>query len=282
MKAFFVLGNNALLSYPNQHQILSRHDESGADRHPRDLHDPDRHAVGLHASRATSSASATTSPDSMSWFAAADWCSQRQGRGEARTGELDLPVLDRPRPSHGARRALPLEDDRRASTTHRLAAFGGRTFEEFKSIRCLMPTSRRPGVPQVPQDGLCDAVGQGRALVVDPRRISASIPLPYHRRGTRALAQTIRTWSSRACARIPFFQTGQRNIGVLRRRSALAPEFFIHPEGRRHAKASSTANGPGSRPSYGHVHAKIQAPARHASAAIVRVPHGWWYPRDPR
>ena len=73
----------------------------------------------------------------------------------------------------------------------------------------------------------------------------------------------------------PFFQTGQRNIGVLRRRSP-APRFFVHPDdGAR----DGLVEGQWARleTEHGHVSAKVSLQPG-MRPGHVRVPHGWWYP----
>ena len=73
----------------------------------------------------------------------------------------------------------------------------------------------------------------------------------------------------------PFFQTGQRNIGVLRRRSP-SPKIFIHPDD---ATSDGLVDGQWVRleTAHGHVDAKL-AVKDNMRTGHLRVPHGWWYP----
>ena len=73
----------------------------------------------------------------------------------------------------------------------------------------------------------------------------------------------------------PFFQTGQRNIEVLRKR-APSPKVFIHPTD---AEREGLTDGSWIRleTSTGNVVAKL-AVKESMLEGHLRVPHGWWYP----
>ncbi|MEX1105570.1 MAG: molybdopterin dinucleotide binding domain-containing protein [Ilumatobacteraceae bacterium] len=99
-------------------------------------------------------------------------------------------------------------------------------------------------------------------------------PLPYHRDGPPLSDEfPYRVFSG--VREDPFFQTGQRNIGSLRKRMP-SPKIFIHPD-----DAAREGIGEGDwvrlETSTGDVTAKA---AVMASMRIghLRVPHGWWYP----
>jgi anaerobic selenocysteine-containing dehydrogenase len=73
----------------------------------------------------------------------------------------------------------------------------------------------------------------------------------------------------------PFFQTGQRNIPVLRRRSP-SPKLFVHPDD---AARDGLVDGQWARleTTTGQVVAKVSVQPS-MLRGHVRVPHGWWYP----
>lgn len=73
----------------------------------------------------------------------------------------------------------------------------------------------------------------------------------------------------------PFFQTGQRNIDVLRNR-ARAPKLFLHPVD---AAREGLADGDWARleTGYGAVVAQVLV-QESMKEGHIRVPHGWWYP----
>ncbi len=73
----------------------------------------------------------------------------------------------------------------------------------------------------------------------------------------------------------PFFQSGQRNIEVLRKRVP-TPLFFLHPADAEH---EGIEEGDWARleTETGHVVAKV-AIQESMKEGHLRVPHGWWYP----
>jgi anaerobic selenocysteine-containing dehydrogenase len=98
--------------------------------------------------------------------------------------------------------------------------------------------------------------------------------LPYHREGP-ATSDAFPYRVFTGVREDPFFQTGQRNIGVLRRRSP-SPKFFVHPDD---AARDGLVEGGWARleTEHGQVVAKI-AIRPEMRPGHVRVPHGWWYP----
>lgn len=73
----------------------------------------------------------------------------------------------------------------------------------------------------------------------------------------------------------PFFQTGQRNIPVLRRRSPV-PLTFVHPDD---AAALGVAQGDWARIETRHGAVVAQVAVRDSMLpGHLRVPHGWWFP----
>jgi len=97
-------------------------------------------------------------------------------------------------------------------------------------------------------------------------------PLPYHRDG----AATSTDYPYRILTGVredAFFQTGQRNIRVLRRKSP-RPKLFLHP---KDAARESISDGDWARleTELGHATAQISI-QESMKEGHVRVPHGWW------
>jgi anaerobic selenocysteine-containing dehydrogenase len=103
-------------------------------------------------------------------------------------------------------------------------------------------------------------------------------PLPYHREPPRPDADYpfIVFIGVREDA---YFQTGQRNIPTLRRRSP-SPLTFVHPDD---ASRHGVADGDWVRveSQHGSVVARV-AVQDSQKVGHLRVPHGWWFPEMPR
>ena len=101
-------------------------------------------------------------------------------------------------------------------------------------------------------------------------------PLPYYREGPTPNAEYPYAVFT-GVREDPFFQTGQRNIEVLRARCP-TPKLFLHPtDARREALQEDdwvileSATG------------KVTAQVAIQSSmkeGHIRVPHGWWYPES--
>lgn len=99
-------------------------------------------------------------------------------------------------------------------------------------------------------------------------------PVPYHREGplpTKDYPYRVFT----GVREDPFFQTGQRNIPSLRRKSPV-PQLFLHPDD---ATREGLKDGSWARleTEHGHVIAQISVQTS-MKEGHIRVPHGWWYP----
>ncbi|MCG8592625.1 MAG: molybdopterin-dependent oxidoreductase [Proteobacteria bacterium] len=266
VKAFIALGNNTLLSYPNQHQIhraLLNQDLIVAHEIfmtptamladyvlPGDVFSERNHIADAWAwsTRLTLSEAVADPPEqASSTFRFWTDLARRMGLGEHFPWETLEEVLD-----------------------HRLEP-SGRTFAEF----------RESTVMDVPVPKFRKYRKTGFATPSGKVELSSSIladlgfdPLPYHRPAPAPTEDyPYRVFSG--VREDPFFQTGQRNIGVLRRRSP-APQFFIHPDD---AAREGLADGQWARleTEHGHVAAKISVQAG-MRPGHIRVPHGWWYP----
>ena len=266
VKAFFALGNNALLSYPNQHQILrGMMNQDLIVAHeifmtptamladyvlPGDVfsernHIADGWAWNTRLMRSDAVADAPEEACSTFRF----WCDLAHRMGLA---------------EHFPWKSIEELHD------HRLAP-SGRSWEQFQeSVVMDIPA---PKFRKYRKTGFATPSGKVE--------LSSSIladlgfdPLPYHRPAPQPSAEYPYLVFS-GVREDPFFQTGQRNIGVLRRRQP-APEFFIHPED---AAREGLVDGEWARleTAHGHVHAKISTQPG-MRRGHLRVPHGWWYP----
>ena len=99
-------------------------------------------------------------------------------------------------------------------------------------------------------------------------------PLPYYREGPATSAEYPYLVFT-GVREDSFFQTGQRNIEVLRKRSPL-PRLFLHPDDAAQEGIEDGAWAQLETP-YGKVTAQISV-QESMKPGHVRVPHGWWYP----
>ncbi len=266
VKAFFTLGNNTLLSYPNQRQIhraLLNQDLIVAHEIfmtptalladyvlPGDVFSERDHVADTWAwaNRLTLSEAVADPPaQASSTFRFWTDLARRVGFGEHfRWNDLEE-ILD-----------------------HRLEP-SGQTFAEFRASKLMdLP---RPQFRKYRRTGFATPSGK----VELASSILADLgfdPLPYHRPAP-APTKDYPYLVFSGVREDPFFQTGQRNIGVLRRRSP-APRFFVHPDD---AKRDDLLDGQWARleTPHGHVTAKIEVQPG-MRRGHVRVPHGWWYP----
>jgi len=266
IKAFFALGNNALLSYSNQHQIhraMMNQDLIVAHEIfmtptamladyvlPGDVFTERNHIADSWSwmNRLTLSEQvADPPPEASSTFRFWTDLARRFGFDEHFPWNSIEEVLD-----------------------HRLEP-SGRTWAEFQeSVVMEMPT---PQYRKYRSTGFATPSGKVE--------LSSSIlhdlgfdPLPYYREKPQPTDEFPYLVFS-GVREDPFFQTGQRNVGVLRRRSP-SPKFFVHPDD---AERDGLIEGAWARldTPHGHVLAKVelQSGMRHGH---LRVPHGWWYP----
>ena len=266
VKAFFALGNNALLSYPNQHQIhrgLLNQDLIVAHEIfmtptamladyvlPGDVFTERNHIAdtwGWSNRLSLSEAVATPPEQASSTFRFWTDLARRMGFAEHFPWNTLEEVIDyRFEPS-------------------------GRSFEEFRATKFM----------DVPVPKFRKYRKTGFATPSGKVELSSSIlaelgfdPLPYHRPAPEPTEDYPYLVFS-GVREDPFFQTGQRNVGVLRRRCP-TPRFFVHPDD---AARDGLVEGEWARleTPHGRVHAKVSLQAG-MRRGHVRVPHGWWYP----
>lgn len=266
IKAFITLGNNTLLSYPNQHQIhraLLNQDLLVAHEifmtptamladyvMPGDVFTERNHVADAWAwaNRLTLSEQVAEPPrEGSSTFRFWTDLARRMGFAEHFTWDSLEDVLD-----------------------YRLEP-SGRTFEEFRASTIM----------ELPPPEFRKYRKTGFATPSGKVELASSIlgdlgfdPLPYHRPAPAPTKEHPYLVFS-GVREDPFFQTGQRNIGVLRRRSPV-PRFFVHPE-----DAARDGLGEGQ-------WARLETPHGQVSAKVslqpgmrrghLRVPHGWWFP----
>ena len=266
IKAFFVLGNNALLSYPNQHQVhraLLAQDLIVAHEIfmtptalladyvlPGDVFTERKHVADSWSwgTRLTLSEKVVEPPaEASSSFQFWTDLAHRMGLGE------HFPWKN-------------LEE----IIAHRLSR-SDKTWEEWKAEG-----------PMIFQDSEHQKyLRTGFATPSGKVELASSIlgdlgfdPLPYHREGPLPSEEyPYRIFTG--VREDPFFQTGQRNIPSLRRKTPL-PQLFLHPED---AKREGLEDGSWARleTEHGHVTARVSIQDS-MKQGHIRVPHGWWYP----
>ena len=266
VKAFFALGNNALLSYPNQHQILAGlMNQELVVAHeifmtptamladyvmPGDVFSERNHLADSWSwsNRLALSQKAVEPPaQASSTFQFWRDLAHRFGFGEHFPWETLEEVLD-----------------------HRLSR-SGRTFAEFEAQTFMEVLAHEYRKYQ--RTGFATPTGKVELASTVLEKLGFD-PLPYYREGPPVSDQyPYRVFTG--VREDPYFQTGQRNIAVLRQRNP-SPRLFLHP-----ADAEREGLGDGD-------WAQLETPTGSVRAKIlvrdsmkeghVRVPHGWWYP----
>ncbi len=266
VKAFFSLGNNTLLSYPNQHQIL------------RALQNQDLIVVQDIFMTPTAMLADYVLPgdvfternhiaDSWGWGNRLNLSQQivKPG-GDIRSTFAFWRDLAHAM-GHGEHYPWATVED---LLDHRLSP-SGRTFAEFAATS--ISDSPPPAYRKYEQTGFATPSGKVElySSILDDLGFD---PLPYHREGPAPTADHPYAVFS-GVREDPFFQTGQRNIGVLRRRSPV-PLIFIHPDD---AARDRFDDGQWVRLETEHGHVDAQLAIRDSILpGHLRVPHGWWYP----
>ena len=266
IKAFFVLGNNALMSYPNQHQIregmmnqdlIVTHEIFMTPTAmlsdyvlPGDVFTERNHIADSWSwsTRLSLSQKVVDAPEGVSnsyefWKALAD----RFGFGNRFPWQTVEDVLD-----------------------YRLSR-SGRTFAEFEATGFMeMPT---PKFRKYRKTGFATPSGKVE-LYSSVLKEMGFDPLPYHREGPA----TSEEYPYRVFTGVredPFFQTGQRNIKELRDRCKL-PSVYLHPED---AEKEGLVDGQWVELQTEHGKVTMQLSVQESmKTGHVRVPHGWWYP----
>ena len=266
VKALFVLGNNALMSYPNQHQVhkaLLNQDLIVAHEIfmtptamladyvlPGDVFSERNHVADSWSwnTRLTLSQKVVEPPEeASSTFQFWTDLARRMGLGE-----------------HFPWKNLDEMLDYRLSRS-------GRSFAEFAAETYVEspPAQHRSYL----ESGFATPSGKVELYSSILEELGFD-PLPYYREGPATSAEyPYRIFTG--VREDSFFQTGQRNIPTLRKKMPL-PRLFLHPDD---AAREGIEDGDWARleTEHGQVIAMVSVQAT-MKEGHVRVPHGWWYP----
>ena len=266
VKAFFSLGNNTLLSYPNQHQVhraLRAQDLVVV----QDLFMTPTALLADYVLPGDVFTERNQITDTWGWTNRLTLSEQAvEPAAEVRSTFAFWRDLAGAL-GHGEHFPWATLED---LLDHRLAP-SGRTFADFAATKLM--DAPPPTFRKYRRTGFATPSGK----VELASSILADLgfdPLPYHRDGEPpSTAFPYRVFSG--VREDPFFQTGQRNIDVLRRRSP-CPRIFIHPDD---ARREGLLDGEWVRleTATGHVTAKLAVQTSMLEGHL-RVPHGWWFP----
>lgn len=266
VKAFFTLGNNTLLSYPNQHQIMEglmnqelivAHEifmtptSMLADYIlPGDVFSERNHIAdmwGWVGRLVLSQKAVEPPPQASSTFQFWRDLAERFGFAEHFPWKTHEEVLD-----------------------YRLTPMGV-TFEEFEKEHyyVLQDAEYR----KYEKTGFATPSGKVElySSILDELGFD---PLPYYREGPQVSEEYPYNVFT-GVREDPFFQTGQRNIEVLRRRTP-SPKIFMHPTDAT-KDGLSEGDWIDLTTETGTVAAKVKI-MDSMKEGHIRVPHGWWFP----
>jgi anaerobic selenocysteine-containing dehydrogenase len=266
VKAFFVLGNNALMSYPNQHQIHQ----------------------GLMNQELIVAHEIFMTPTAMlaDYVLPGDVFSERNHLADSWNWKLGLTLSQKAvEPPEEATSTYEFWHD----LAHRMGfadlfpwnnieevldyrlSPSGKTFDEFAAETYMHVPA--PEYRKYRKTGFATPSGKV-ALSSSVLEELGFDPLPYYREGP-AVSDEYPYSVFTGVREDAFFQTGQRQVKVLRDRSP-TPKLFMHPsDGIREGIADNdwvklqTATG--------EVIAKVLL-QESMKEGHIRVPHGWWYP----
>jgi len=266
VKAFFVLGNNALMSYPNQHQILKgllnqelivAHEIFMTPTAlladyvlPGDVFSERNHVADSWSWRLglTVSQKAVEPPgEATSTYQFWRDLGRRMGFAELFPWDTIEDVLD-----------------------YRLSP-SGKSFEEFSTENYMYVPP--PQYRKYRKVGFATPSGKVelKSSVLEELGFD---PLPYYREGP-AVSEAYPYHVFTGVREDAFFQTGQRQVKVLRDRSP-TPKLFMHPNDaqRQDIKDNDWVK---LETETGAVSAKVLVQPS-MKEGHIRVPHGWWYP----
>lgn len=266
VKAFFVLGNNALMSYPNQHQIHRAMQN--------------QELIVAHELFLTPTAMLADYVIPGDAFSERNHISDTWNWTTRLT--LSQKVAEPPEESSGTYQfwrdlavRFGFEDRFPWKTPEELLDYrlsrSNRTFAEFeKSGFMEMPS---PRYRKYRKDGFATPSGKVELYSSVLEELGFD-PLPYHREGpTPSLEYPYRVFNG--VREDPFFQTGQRNISELRQRCPI-PRIFMHPtDAERDGLVDE--EWVELQTAYGKVSAQLSVQPS-MKEGHVRVSHGWWYP----
>ncbi len=266
VKAFFVLGNNALMSYPNQHQIL----KGMMNQELIVAHEIFMTPTAMLADYVLPGDVFTERnhiADSWSWTTRLSLSQKivESAEGTSSTFEFwrDLAA----RFDFGNRFPWENLED---LLDHRLSR-SSRTFREFEQTGYM--EMQKPEYRKYRKTGFATPSGKVE-LASSVLKDLGFDPVPYYREGP-GLTEEFPYAVFSGVREDPFFQTGQRNIEELRKRCP-RPSIFIHPEdaGKENLKDGDWVK---LETAYGEVKAQLSV-QESMKQGHLRVPHGWWYP----
>ena len=266
VKAFFVLGNNALMSYPNQHQIL----KGMMNQELIVAHEIFMTPTAMLADYVMPGdvfSERNHLADSWSWTARLSLSQKSVEPGAEISSSYQFWKDLAKRFDFGNRFPWETIED---VIDHRLSR-SGRTFADFEQTGFM--EAQTPEFRKYRKTGFATPSGKVE--------LSSSIlqdlgfdPLPYHREGP-ALTEEYPYAVFSGVREDPFFQTGQRNIPELRKRCPL-PSIFIHPTDAE-KEGLESGDWVELQTAYGKVTAELAVQGS-MKEGHLRVPHGWWYP----
>jgi len=266
VKAFFALGNNALMSYPNQHQIhaglmnqelIVAHEifmtptAMLADYVlPGDVFSERNHMADAWSWRnglTLSQKAVEPPPECTSTYKFWHDLAHRMGHGELFPWDSIEEVLD-----------------------YRLSPTG-KSFEQLAKENFMFGAP--PEFKKYEKTGFATPSGKVelKSSVLEELGFD---PLPYYREGP-AVSEDYPYYVFTGVREDAFFQTGQRQVKALRDRSP-SPKLFMHPADAARQNIVD------------HDWVKLQTETGEVTAKVlvqdsmkeghIRVPHGWWYP----
>ena len=266
VKAFFVLGNNALMSYPNQHQVL----KGMMNQELIVAHEIFMTPTAMLADYVLPGdvfSERNHIADSWSWSTRLSLSQKSVEPAEGISSSYEFWKDLAKRFDFGNRFPWETIED---VLDYRLSR-SGRTFADFEATGFM--EMQTPEFRKYRKTGFATPSGKVE-LASSVLRDLGFDPVPYYREGP-ALTKEYPYAVFSGVREDPFFQTGQRNIPELRKRCPL-PSIFIHPTDAA-AEGLQSGDWVELQTAYGKVTAELSVQDS-MKEGHLRVPHGWWYP----
>ena len=266
VKAFFVLGNNALMSYPNQHQVL----KGMMNQELIVAHEIFMTPTAMLADYVLPGdvfSERNHIADSWSWSTRLSLSQKSVEPAEGVSSSYEFWKDLAKRFDFGNRFPWETIED---VLDYRLSR-SGRTFADFEATGFM--EMQTPEFRKYRKTGFATPSGKVE-LASSVLRDLGFDPVPYYREGP-SLTKEYPYAVFSGVREDPFFQTGQRNIPELRKRCPL-PSIFIHPTDAA-AEGLESGDWVELQTAYGKVTAELSVQDS-MKEGHLRVPHGWWYP----
>ena len=266
VKAFFVLGNNALMSYPNQHQVL----KGMMNQELIVAHEIFMTPTAMLADYVLPGdvfSERNHIADSWSWSTRLSLSQKSVEPAEGVSSSYEFWKDLAKRFDFGNRFPWETIED---VLDYRLSR-SGRTFADFEATGFM--EMQTPEFRKYRKTGFATPSGKVE-LASSVLRDLGFDAVPYYREGP-ALTKEYPYAVFSGVREDPFFQTGQRNIPELRKRCPL-PSIFIHPTDAA-AEGLESGDWVELQTAYGKVTAELSVQDS-MKEGHLRVPHGWWYP----